>query len=582
MPGRPCSPIFRVMCSFHPGRFKFAVLWPVLLLALIAGCTALPAHADTGVATWGLNTDGALGNNDPNDNSSNVPVLLTRTGVLQGKLITSVAMGESHGLALCSDGTLASWGYNGDGELGNGDTTGTNTNVPVLVNQTGVLAGKTVKQIACGDYFCLVLCTDGTLYSWGYNGDGDLGNGDTTFADQYAPVQVVQTGVLAGKTVESIAAGKGFSLALCADGTLFSWGYNGDGELGNGDNTFSDSPVPVQVIQTGVLAGKTNSRISAGDFGLALCSNGTMATWGYGSDGELGNGLGESSNVPVLVTSTGVLSGLTVTQAVAGASAGFALCSNGTLVSWGYNTDGELGNGDDTFSDSLVPVAVTQSGVLSGKNVTTLAAGDSTTEVICADGTLATWGYNGDGELGNGDASYSDSNVPVLVTTSGVLSGKTATGIGAGGDVNLALFYNGNTPPTISAIANQIAATGGSTGPVSFTVADEETPAASLVVTAASSNTTVAPLSGITLGGAGANRTVSVVPAAVGTATITLTVTDGNGGTATSAFTLTAVAPAGITLENTAVRVGATQFGTAVFPVVLSAASTATITVNTP
>ena len=113
--------------------------------------------------------------------------------------------------------------------MGNGSIT--TSKVPVLVDSSGVLAGKTVIAIAAGYYHSLALCADGTLVAWGYNGYGQLGNNSTT--NSSVPVVVDRAGVLAGKTVTAIAAGASHSLALCADGTLAAWGCNDDGQLGN-------------------------------------------------------------------------------------------------------------------------------------------------------------------------------------------------------------------------------------------------------------------------------------------------------------------------------------------------------------
>jgi len=192
---------------------------------------------------------------------------------------------------------LAAWGYNGFGQLGNGNTT--ESNVPVAINQTGVLANKTVIAVAAGDGHSIVLCADGTLAAWGANGNGQLGNGNTISSN--VPVAVTQTGVLAGKTVIAVAAGGQHSLALCSDGTLASWGSNtlgpplGGGQLGNG--SVSSSNVPISVIQSGVLANKTIVSVAAGDgHSIVLCADGTLVAWGSNYFGQLGDGDGFDEN----------------------------------------------------------------------------------------------------------------------------------------------------------------------------------------------------------------------------------------------------------------------------------------------
>jgi alpha-tubulin suppressor-like RCC1 family protein len=150
-----------------------------------------------------------------------------------------VAAGELHSIALTSDGTVYTWGYNGFGQLGNGNNT--DSNVPVAVITSGVLSGKTITQVAAGKYHSIALASDGTVYTWGRNNEGELGNGNNTNSN--VPVAVVTSGVLSGKTITQVAAGKYHSIALASDGTVYTWGRNNEGELGNGDNTNSNVPV---------------------------------------------------------------------------------------------------------------------------------------------------------------------------------------------------------------------------------------------------------------------------------------------------------------------------------------------------
>ncbi len=363
---------------------------------------------------WGSNGNGQLGTNGFLDSA--VPVPVGRTGLLSTKTLLSQASGGNHSVALCSDGTVATWGNNSYGQLGNNSTT--DSLIPVSVTTTGVLLSKTVVAIAAGQYHNLALCSDGTLAAWGYNFYGQLGNGGTTQSS--APVAVSKTGVLSGKTVIAIAAGTYHSFALCSDGTLAAWGYNGNGELGNGGTGYS--VLPVTVDNSGVLAGKTISSVIAGSFhNFALCADGTLVGWGYNAYGQLGNGNTNNSTVPSLVSLTGALTGKTVVAAAAGYYHTLALCSDGTVATWGYNADGELGNGNTT--SSVVPVPVSVSGVLAGKSIIGVSAGAVHSMVLCSDGSIATWGYNGDGELGNNSASAS--SVPVSVTTSALLAGES-------------------------------------------------------------------------------------------------------------------------------------------------------------
>jgi alpha-tubulin suppressor-like RCC1 family protein len=397
------------------------------------GVHSLVLCSDGTLAAWGLNSSGQLGNNSTTDR--NVPVLVSRTGVLSGKTVIAVAAGSNHSLAVCSDGSVATWGFNSTGQLGNNSTT--SSSVPVLVNQSGVLIGKTVISVAAGEAHSLALCSDGTLTAWGSNGIGELGNGSTTSSS--VPLAVNQTGVLAGKTVIAVATGRAHNLALCSDGTLASWGYNNSGQLGN--NSTTNRNTPVLVNRSGVLAGKALVSVSAGfENSLAVSSDGTVAAWGSNLFCQLGNNSTTDSAVPVLVSRSGALDSKTVLSKDAGRSHNLVLCSDGKLAAWGHNHYGQLGNRGTTHTS--VPVFVNQSGVLAGKTVISIATGDDYSLALCSDGTLASWGRGTLGQLGNN--AMSDTAVPVLVARqSGVLSGRTVVAMAAGSFHSLALCSDG-------------------------------------------------------------------------------------------------------------------------------------------
>ena len=127
--------------------------------------------ANTRLLAWGSNTYGQLGIGGTT--SSNVAVAVAVSGVLAGQTVVATASGDSHNLALCADGSLAAWGLNSYGQLGN--NSGSSSSVPTAVTTSGVLAGKTIRAIAAGANHCLALCADGSLASWGNNSSGQLG-----------------------------------------------------------------------------------------------------------------------------------------------------------------------------------------------------------------------------------------------------------------------------------------------------------------------------------------------------------------------------------------------------------------------
>jgi alpha-tubulin suppressor-like RCC1 family protein len=251
-------------------------------------------------------------------------------------------------------------------------------------------------------------------------GDNSAGElGNGTLSASTTPVAV---GGLSGAT--AISAGGRHALALLSGGTVMAWGDNTFGQLGNGttsSNHDAENPVAVTGL-TGV------TQVSAGgEHSLALLSNGTVMAWGDNGDGQLGNGTTASSDVPVAVT------GLTgVTAVSAGNLFSVALLSNGTVMTWGYNGNGELGDG--TYNNSDVPVAVTG---LTG--VSAIAAGGQHVLALMSNGTASSWGENEDGQLGDGSETSGSSDVPVQVEG---LTGAVA--LSAGYQHSLALLSNGN------------------------------------------------------------------------------------------------------------------------------------------
>jgi alpha-tubulin suppressor-like RCC1 family protein len=279
---------------------------------------SLTVKLDGTVWAWGYNYFGQLGDGSTTDFTTQVQV----SGITR---VATVAGGMYYSLALKSDGTVWSWGYNNYGQLGDGSTTERHTPV-----QVSGLAG--VTAIAAGPYHCLALKLDGTVWAWGYNYFGQLGDGSTT--DRTTPVQVSGlNGVIA------IAAGAAHSLALKSDGTVWSWGYNGHGQLGDGSITERHTPVQVSGLTTVIAIAPGLAQ----DHSLALKSDGTVWSWGYNNYGQLGDGSTTERHTPVQVSE---LAG--VTTIAVGAYHCLALNSDGTVWSWGYNNRGQLGDGSTT------------------------------------------------------------------------------------------------------------------------------------------------------------------------------------------------------------------------------------------
>lgn len=416
--------------------------------------------ADNRIMAWGSNSSGRLG--DGTTSTRTIPTSVVATGALKGKTILSVSAGEDHSLALCSDGSVAAWGENSSGQLGTNNFT--DSLVPVSVIQTGVLATKTVIAVSAGRNFCLALCSDGTIAAWGAGASGQLGNNIT--ANSSIPVMVSTSGALSGKTIVKISAGIAHSLALCSDGALVAWGSNAYGAFGN--NSTTNSLTPVLIPAAGALVGKTLSGISAGFRHSLACADGLAMAWGYNdySTGVLGNGsTAERSLIPVAVTSTGILSGKTVSSVSAGESHSVAVCSDGTVATWGSNSSGQLGDNSSLTRSS--PVGVFPSAVFTGKTVIAVDASwsgfSAHTVVQFSDGSLAAWGENVSGQLGNSTTTDAFAGVAVdssTLTSSGERFMVGNPGFSAGSDHTLALAASPPRPTVETLAASSLSSSG--------------------------------------------------------------------------------------------------------------------------
>jgi alpha-tubulin suppressor-like RCC1 family protein len=371
--------------------FLVATLLATLLSAAPAGADVVPAG---NARSWGDNYFGQLGNGSSGTATSrNIPGAIKN---LSG--VKSIKAGCAHGLGLKTDGTVRAWGDNSYGQLGDA-TLGIDSNVPVETYNL-----DNVKAISAGCNHNLALKENGTVWAWGDNEYGQLGNGFSGPGQYYnAPVKVASLGT----GVKAVAAGRDFSLALVKDGTVRSWGRNTDGQLGNGDPLpGANKTTPVKVANlSGVKAIATDGFAR---HALALKQDGTVRSWGDDDSGQLGNGdplPGTDKAAPVRVKN---LSG--VKAVAAGGYHSLALLSSGKVRSWGANLDGQLGNDRSGIgTEKNTPVSVSQL-----TNVRTISGGAYHSLAVLEGGSARSWGDNEYGQLGN-DNFGTDSDVPVVV-----------------------------------------------------------------------------------------------------------------------------------------------------------------------
>jgi alpha-tubulin suppressor-like RCC1 family protein len=265
--------------------------------------------------------------------------------------VAQVAAGALQALAR-KDDTVWSWGPNDFGNLGDG--TNVTRFAPVQVRNpddpSGFLTG--VTAVASTNVSSLALLSDGTVRGWGMNSGGQLCDG--TKIDRWRPVPFLDGSDGGGRLggITAVAEGVAFSMALRDDGTVWTCGANGSGQLGDGTSTERLTAVQVAGLTRVVAIAAGNS------FGLALLDDGTVRAWGAGASGQLGDGALSSSSVPVQVADPddprGVLGG--VVAIAAGGGHALALKNDGRVVAWGLNDVGQLGDGSEPYA--LTPVHV--------------------------------------------------------------------------------------------------------------------------------------------------------------------------------------------------------------------------------
>ena len=301
---------------------------------------------------------------------SNPRTVPTKVTALDGKTVTAVSAGTNHTCAI-ADGKVYCWGQGTSGQLGNG--TNNTAYSPVLVSNQ---SGSTATAISAGGgHTCAI--SDGSVFCWGANSHGQLGNDSTTNAN--APVAVSTSSDLGSQSVTSIAAGGSHSCAVGADHRAYCWGYDADGQLGS-QYTYTyrcwlfftctatdmrDRTTPAAVDTSGAMGTRNVASISAGSSHTCAVAGGAAYCWGLGTSGQLGNSSTGSTYLSRAVT-TSTMSA-TVSAVSAGANSACAI-AGGAAYCWGAGTAGQLGNAAST--NRSAPVAVAENGAMKAGTVT--------------------------------------------------------------------------------------------------------------------------------------------------------------------------------------------------------------------
>lgn len=391
-------------CPTHLGIGGPQIIEPWSMIA--AGSYVTCGIYEGSAYCWGTGGSGQIG--DGFNSNRNVPTAVSTAGVLAGKTIDKIEIPSSTACVI-AEGQVFCWGYNFNGELGNADNT--NSNIPVAVDTSGVLGSKTVTELSVGSGIVCVVA-DAAPYCWGNNDHGKLGNNSLVASN--VPVAVDMTGVLAGKTIIDVAAGSESACALTSDNIMACWGWNISGQLGNG-GAVSESTVPYAVTMSG-LSGATITNIEmSGRNACAITSDGNIACWGGNCSSINGTPTcygttASNSNVPVLLNiGATALSGKTISSIGLGGNHS-CLVASSEFYCWGYGNYGRLGVGDTVTYNT--PTAVYTADALNGLTANFIDGGQNHSCAI-ADGEVYCWGRNSYGELGGGNTTWT--NYPTAI-----------------------------------------------------------------------------------------------------------------------------------------------------------------------
>jgi alpha-tubulin suppressor-like RCC1 family protein len=318
--------------------------------------------------------------------------------------VIQIAAGASHNLALKSDGTVWAWGANGFGQLGNGTTTGSSLPVQVSnLNNVVMIASSSDSS------FSVAAKSDHTVWAWGKNNNGELG--DNTTISRSVPVQTYHMDIVCPGGTPCTVTGLTFIAAgtqhlLGYDGTtFFACGDNSGGAFGNGSTISKTVATPVQTLEANIPQINSRIQLAAGhQYSMALKADGTVLTWGLEAYGILGHFPIVDPTKPSLIPEFG-----NVSQISAGYAHALAVKNDGTVWAWGNGDQGQTGS---AFNITNMPAQVA---LLS--NIVQVAAGRSHSLVVKSDGTVWAFGYDLYGQLGRGFTPSSYSRTPVQVTT---------------------------------------------------------------------------------------------------------------------------------------------------------------------
>jgi len=336
---------------------------------------------DGSVSCWGYNSNGGLG--DGTTTNRTTPTQTSSLGT--NRTVVAISSGAVHTCAILDDSSVSCWGSNSNGQLGDG--TYTNRNTPAQTSSLG--NGRTAVAISPGDMHTCAILDDGSVSCWGRNSEGQLGDGTTT--NRTTPTQTSSLG--AGRTAVVISSGQSHTCVILDDGTVSCWGYNDDGQHGDGTTTQRNTPTQTSSLGTGRTAVAISS---GGQHTCAILDDASASCWGYNGFGQLGDGTTTDRSTPTQTSSLGT--GRTAVAISSGGAQTCAVLDDASVSCWGYNYYGQLADG--TTTDQNKPTQTLSLGT--GRTAVSISSGVFHTCAILDDASVSCWGDNGYGQLGDG------------------------------------------------------------------------------------------------------------------------------------------------------------------------------------
>ena len=374
---------------------------------------------DDSAYCWGSGRSGQLGIGSPGPFSQTSPAQVVTAGVLAGQRIDGVALYGSTTCAVTTSGRAVCWGSNSDGQVGDGTRTTAFVPTSVISGEKWPEATPWLQISAGNDWTCAV--AGGEAYCWGYRAKGALGNGTTLFLTN--PAEMARGAMEPNETLSQISAGEATACGVGTSRRIYCWGTGDGGQLGNG--TTGSAYAPVAILPGESPSDNTFAEVSIRTgTACARSIGGGLFCWGSNHNGQLGNGFQTASTTPVKVLDGGKPIDDTWASVATGAAFTCALASDDSAYCWGSNQFGQVGNAG-VSNDYLTPQPITPAGPW--KQV---SAGNIHACALSGDDSAYCWGYNGNGELGDGTRTLRKQ--PTLVDRANLQSGESFTSLAPG------------------------------------------------------------------------------------------------------------------------------------------------------